>query len=1048
MFTKLWRHWLARSWASADNRSRRHLGAKPNPRRTYRLVLETLEDRTAPAVLIVNTLMDTSGGNDLSLRDAIAAVNAGPSNQLTVGEATQVSGTFGPNDTIVFAFGLSGRGTIALSSSLPQIRANVQILGPPGSSQLTIDGTKAFQIFDISPSVGQVSITGLTLAHGLAVNGGAIQAGVNNDSNSPQSDNTNLSVSNCTFSGNQASDAFFGGGAVSIFSGNLALAHCVFTDNSALNGGAVNNDDGTMELNYDSFSANKASGKGAAIYTDGASLTVVQNSVFSGNTAVSNGGAVFSASGNLILTNDSFSGNSAVEGGAIQSSGRLTVTASTFAGNSATGFDGGAIEVFGPAFIVDSTFAGNSCGQNGGGVCLEVASASLVLTNDTLSGNTAGNIGGGFAVDSGAAGLDNTIVAGNTTSLNGNRAINDIGGTVFGGSYNLIDDPGSAGGLNGSNGNLLGVAAELLPLGNYGGPTQTMPPAPGSPALEAGTVNYLTSGETDQRGFSRTSGGTVDIGAVEIQPAGAGTHLELQGPGSVYLGSVMSWTATVLDDNNVPAMNFSGPVTMSVATGPASFTSSSTTVASAVYGTAAFNNLTLETPGYYSVQASFGNSSVSAPLVVTGQLYLAFLKQPVASVTAGTSLGSVQVAIDDLSGNPVSGDNDPITLTLLDTANGVAFPAPFGDGQDTETVPAQNGIATFTNLVVDAVATGGTPSSYILVASAGDLGTPGSSSFVVHPAAPNQLVFVQQPGPTVDAGMPIMPDPIVAVEDQFGNVVSNNTSRVSLTAVGPGSLTGNTIKSVSLGQAAFNNLGLEKNGSYTLTATDGGLPPATSNTFTVIMGDPVVGPSQSAVVDKKYAAPLYAKVTDASGINPLAGVAVTFTAPATGPGGRFAGRRTVTVRTNAAGIATAPAFTANTKAGHFVVTVGFGGLAAPETIALINLAGPPAHVLTISGTPQSAATNSSFAKPLTVEVKDAFGNVLSSVPVHFRVEPGSDKASATFAGSTAVTATTTNTGLATAPVLQANGVRGAFKVKARVAENGVFLAATFDLTNL
>ena len=62
----------------------------------------------------------------------------------------------------------------------------------------------------------------------------------------------------------------------------------------------------------------------------------------------------------------------------------------------------------------------------------------------------------------------------------------------------------------------------LAPLGNYGGPTQTMPELPGSPAIGAGSValavdphgNPLT---TDQRGLPRVTNGTVDIGAFQSQ---------------------------------------------------------------------------------------------------------------------------------------------------------------------------------------------------------------------------------------------------------------------------------------------------------------------------------------------------------------------------------------------------------------------------------------------------------------------------------------------------------------------------------------------------
>ena len=60
--------------------------------------------------------------------------------------------------------------------------------------------------------------------------------------------------------------------------------------------------------------------------------------------------------------------------------------------------------------------------------------------------------------------MNNTIVAGNTQT-------------------DLTDFAGSPTGSN----NLIGGDPVLAPLGNYGGPTQTMPEFPGSPALGAGT---------------------------------------------------------------------------------------------------------------------------------------------------------------------------------------------------------------------------------------------------------------------------------------------------------------------------------------------------------------------------------------------------------------------------------------------------------------------------------------------------------------------------------------------------------------------------------
>src|SRR5205823_3126790 len=67
-----------------------------------RLKLGVLEDRVAPATLTVNTLADSTGGSQLSLRDAILAVDGGSYSGPATG---QVSGTFGSNDTIQFQSG-------------------------------------------------------------------------------------------------------------------------------------------------------------------------------------------------------------------------------------------------------------------------------------------------------------------------------------------------------------------------------------------------------------------------------------------------------------------------------------------------------------------------------------------------------------------------------------------------------------------------------------------------------------------------------------------------------------------------------------------------------------------------------------------------------------------------------------------------------------------------------------------------------------------------------------------------------------------------------
>lgn len=87
--------------------------------------------------------------------------------------------------------------------------------------------------------------------------------------------------------------------------------------------------------------------------------------------------------------------------------------------------------------------------------------------------------------------INNSIIAGNNSPLNAN-----ISGSVTGTNNITSGEP------------------FLAPLGDYGGPTQTMPPLPGSPAIDGGSSGGPA---TDNRGLPRT--GSADIGAVEFQGA-------------------------------------------------------------------------------------------------------------------------------------------------------------------------------------------------------------------------------------------------------------------------------------------------------------------------------------------------------------------------------------------------------------------------------------------------------------------------------------------------------------------------------------------------
>src|SRR5260370_681993 len=119
-----------------------------------------------------------------------------------------------------------------------------------------------------------------------------------------------------------------------------------------------------------------------------------------------------------------------------------------------------------------------------------------------------------------------------------------------------------------------------------------------------------------------------------------------------------------------------------------------------------------------------------------------------------------------------------------------------------------------------------------------------------------------------------------------------------------------------------------------------------------------VGTPQSATLNTAFATPLQATVKDA-GNNPVSGVIVTFTPPASGASGTFAGGVN-TASTNAQGVATAATFTANSIAGGpYNVTASAAGVATTANFSLTNLISisPRVADLTFTRTQQFTASS-------------------------------------------------------------------------------------------
>jgi len=274
---------------------------------------------------------------------------------------------------------------------------------------------------------------------------------------------------------------------------------------------------------------------GSAHYGAGianSSTLTINNTTISGNGATCNqkcdawGGGISNV-GTLTINSSTISGNFLPlngfdVGGGIYNAGTLTINSSTISGNhtgQAYGYGGG-VANDGTLTINNSTVSGNNVYgalSDGGGVLNGVFNnqSALAINNSTISGNSAPIGAGGGIANGGVATLQNSILANSSSG-------GDCFGSVTSNGYNLSSDNTCS--FSGP-GDMNNTDPMLGALGNYGGPTQTIPLLSGSPAIDAGNPSGCTDGNghlltTDQRGQPRPDPedtGGCDMGAYESQ---------------------------------------------------------------------------------------------------------------------------------------------------------------------------------------------------------------------------------------------------------------------------------------------------------------------------------------------------------------------------------------------------------------------------------------------------------------------------------------------------------------------------------------------------
>lgn len=229
-------------------------------------------------------------------------------------------------------------------------------------------------------------------------------------------------------------------------------------------------------------------------------------------------------------------------------------------------------------------------------------------------------------------------------------------------------------------------------------------------------------------------------------------------------------------------------------------------------------------PARTSSPTPFGLSPTTA--VPGAATRLVFTTEP-AGAAAGVPFSPAPVvAVQNSSGQTVTGFDGPVALSFTVNQPGVKL---YG----TTTVNAVNGIATFPDISIDAVGT-----YYSFTAASTGLASAVSNTFSITPGAAKSLVFVVEPV-AGGAGAAFTTQPIVAVEDAYGNVVTDSDASVTIT-IRPGTgtsgaqLTGKNTVAVDSGFATFTYLAIDTPGNnYVLIAASPGLTSAYSVDFYV-----------------------------------------------------------------------------------------------------------------------------------------------------------------------------------------------------------------------
>lgn len=366
-----------------------------------------------------------------------------------------------------------------------------------------------------------------------------------------------LTMSGYDFTGNKADR----GGAIYVGGSGEndvnEIADCTFLNNAAIGnpekgnsddtsgkGGAIFNSTKTTKITNCTFGAkdngNTANSNGGALYIASGALVELNgtndNAVFAYNTTLTDGGAICVGSGNLKLNGYKFKKNTAKNAGAIQFNNSKiagTIAGCTFESNRATSAHGGAVKVNvtsnngSKVVITASTFGGEGLGntakKNGGAIWLaekattEITASAFVgnSVSDNDNSDTDINRGGAIFSDGAMLTIADTTFKGNSAKMRGAAVYSGNEGTLVltgTGDKALFENNESAKG-----GAAIGSGSGIVSVSGYQFKTNTSKNDGGAIWLDTKVVAEITDSEfTDNQtidgggsGDDRSRGGAI-----------------------------------------------------------------------------------------------------------------------------------------------------------------------------------------------------------------------------------------------------------------------------------------------------------------------------------------------------------------------------------------------------------------------------------------------------------------------------------------------------------------------------------------------------------